>query len=100
MRSDPSGAGSRHSDTRDRTSDTTDGPASSSGPAHRQEAPHTSPIATPTFPEGQRTAESRQTTRNTMRSDPSGAAAGHSDTRDRTSDPIDGYTSSSGPVRR
>ena len=49
MRSDPSGTGSGPSETQERTSDTTDGPARSSGAAHRQGAPAMSPIATPTF---------------------------------------------------
>ena len=49
MRSDPSGTGSVPSETQERTSDTTDGPARSSGAAHRQGAPVTSHNATSTF---------------------------------------------------
>ena len=49
MRSDPSGAGSGPSETQKRTRDTTDGLMCSSGAAHRQGAPATSPIATPAF---------------------------------------------------
>ena len=57
MCSFPSGAGSRHSDTRERTSDTTDDPTRTSRAAHRHGAPETSPIATPSFPEEQRRAK-------------------------------------------
>ena len=49
MRSDPTGAAHRHSESQERTTDTTDGRKSPSGPTHRQDAPDTSPIATPTF---------------------------------------------------
>ena len=48
-RFDPSGAAHRHSETKERTSDTTNGATSSSGAAHRQGAPPTSPIDPPAF---------------------------------------------------
>ena len=52
MRSDPSGAAHRHSESQERTSDTTYGRKRSTGPIRQQEAPDTSPIAAPTFLEG------------------------------------------------
>ena len=60
MRSAQPGATAGHSETKESTNDTNDGPTHSSGPVHRQTTPKTSAIATPAFPVVQRLERSPQ----------------------------------------